>query len=108
MEPGLSDQDDKPKSTDSASACTKPQWSLVFPTRMTAIPRSSTRRAGLAAMEPGLSDQDDELKLARDAVVEDAPQWSLVFPTRMTIHARDTADDNRAPQWRLVFPTRMT
>ena len=59
MEPGLSDQDDSSTVQSILGICA-PQWSLVFPTRMTLY---START-LAAMRE--------------------PQWSLVFPTRMT------------------------
>ena len=37
-----------------------PQWSLVFPTRMTIGEQQLLPCDTLAAMEPGLSDQDDQ------------------------------------------------
>ena len=60
-----------------------PQWSLVFPTRMTpAVP-----------------------VVVADVTV---PQWSLVFPTRMTSVQLSAPTARYRPQWSLVFPTRMT
>ena len=60
MEPGLSDQDDAVEPPGSGLHATTPQWSLVFPTRMTAV---------ICGLLLGFLL---------------SPQWSLVFPTRMT------------------------
>ena len=111
MEPGLSDQDDSKKWRVFWYGDDLPQWSLVFPTRMT-TKAQPIRNVKLAAMEPGLSDQDDSVPTAQvdgwqcaamepglsdqdDTVVSyeihdylDWPQWSLVFPTRMTPSCR--------------------
>ena len=59
MEPGLSDQDDVVLGSGDEAIEFRPQWSLVFPTRMTHEAVTSTRKRC-------------------------SPQWSLVFPTRMT------------------------
>ena len=57
MEPGLSDQDDL-KDMLAKGEAFKPQWSLVFPTRMTscsgpATRRSSSGRNGAWSFRPG-------------------------------------------------------
>ena len=59
MEPGLSDQDDENLATKLGVALIPPQWSLVFPTRMTTRREPRHDCTSRAAMEPGLSDQDD-------------------------------------------------
>ena len=84
MEPGLSDQDDWVASSNRPAVIRPPQWSLVFPTRMTVVAVDCSSPGELAAMEPGLSDQDDLHQVGAGSSGESWPQWSLVFPTRMT------------------------
>ena len=47
-----------------ASALISPQWSLVFPTRMTGTDGGEDDEVLVAAMEPGLSDQDDRRRFS--------------------------------------------
>ena len=58
MEPGLSDQDDLERSSAHYGLGSKPQWSLVFPTRMTRVPAISATsflvcRNGAWSFRPG-------------------------------------------------------